>query len=108
MRSFLVSLALTALSASSVAAFSSPVPAFTRSTAVVGVSVSLQQANRLNEIDTMCIMNIAEYCATEDCSLEDREALTARVQEQRDIIAQELHEMEEVLDHLKNGVNGVA
>jgi len=96
---------LLALAAPSVAAFSSPSLAFKR--AVVGTmlptaatSTSLQ-ATKLNDIDTMCIMNIAEYCSSEECSLDDREALLARVEEQRDILSAQVDDMNTIIDHIK-------
>ncbi len=49
----------------------------------------------------MCIMNTASYCIDEECNVEDEEALTARLQEQRDILALRIAEMETMTRRLQ-------
>lgn len=47
-------------------------------------SREIHQVSRpaLSEIDTLCLMNTAAFCAEEGCDLEDEEAIVARLQEQ--------------------------
>jgi hypothetical protein len=90
--------ALNTLTSVAAFAFSSPALTFKRST-----STSIHAtSNPLNDIDTMCMMNIAEFCATEECSLDDREALIARLVEQRNLHTGLVNDLDEVLLHLKS------
>jgi hypothetical protein len=79
-------------------AFSSPALTFKRSTSTSIHATSFP----LNDIDTMCIMNIAEFCASEECSLDDREALIARIEEQRDLHTGIVNDLDEALRHLNS------
>jgi hypothetical protein len=46
----------------------------------------------MNDIDTMCTVNLAEYCAQESCSLDDVDALVNRLEQQSQALVVSLEE----------------
>jgi len=65
---------------------------------------------KLNDIDLMAIKNVAEMClhsedfspSTEgDCDLEEHEALVNQLREQRNILAAQVKEINELISELK-------
>mmetsp|Transcript_7580 Transcript_7580/g.9342 ORF Transcript_7580/g.9342 Transcript_7580/m.9342 type:complete len:144 (+) Transcript_7580:56-487(+) len=51
---------------------------------------ALFSKHQLSEIDSMCLMNTAEYCAEGECSLDDVEALLNQLQDQADIFSERI------------------
>lgn len=50
-------------------------------------------ATPMNEVDSMCLENVAEYCVqSEDCSLEDKEAISNTLLTQMDSLSNRLVE----------------
>eukprot|EP01083_Nonionella_stella_P145576 456467_1 len=73
---------------------------------------SSSQSSILTDMDLMCIANAADLCtrididlnlSSDDCDLEEREALLNRFEEQEDILAERLAMMQVLTHHLKNG-----
>ena len=56
----------------------------------------------LNQIDEMCIENVAEFCLHESCDVEEYEALVNQLEEQRDHFIRHIATVETLLLHLKN------
>jgi hypothetical protein len=55
-------------------------------------------------MDIMCIMNAADLCSYYDeCSIEEREALLNRLEEQTDILSERIAMMTCLVKHLKTG-----
>mmetsp|Transcript_25206 Transcript_25206/g.37115 ORF Transcript_25206/g.37115 Transcript_25206/m.37115 type:complete len:138 (-) Transcript_25206:273-686(-) len=55
---------------------------------------------QLSEIDAMCVMNTATYCIDGECSLEDVDALINQLEDQRDILSQQLDNLNVFLEDL--------
>ena len=64
-------------------------------------------STKLNDIDEMCIENVAELCLQADaalaseCDLEEQEALVNQLQDQRDLLATHVERIENLLHRLK-------
>lgn len=64
-------------------------------------------ANKLNDVDEMCIENVAELCLQADaalaseCNLEEQEALVNQLEDQRDLLATHVERIENLLHRLK-------
>ena len=55
-------------------------------------------------MDIMCIMNAADLCSYYDeCSIDEREALLNRLEEQTDILSERIAMMTCLTKHLKTG-----
>eukprot|EP01083_Nonionella_stella_P082654 228175_1 len=62
----------------------------------------------MSDMDSMCIANAANVCSHYDqCDVEEREAMINRFEEQKDLLARRLAEMESLSRHLKTGDHGV-
>jgi hypothetical protein len=62
----------------------------------------IHQGKLLNEIDTMCIMNVANYCSTTaECSFEDKAALVNRFVEQSQILEGRLADVQSIARQLR-------
>jgi len=57
---------------------------------------------QLSEIDSMCILNTAEFCLDNECLVDDVSALLNQLQDQRDILTKQLDTLNNFL--VKMGV----
>lgn len=63
-----------------------------------------EKREALSDMDIMCIMNAADLCSYYDeCSIEEREALLNRLEEQTDILSERIAMMTCLVKHLKTG-----
>ena len=97
----LLTLALLFASTAPGAAFLTPISSTRAGSAIVG-------ATKLNDIDEMCIENVAELCLraeeslAEECDLEEHQALVNQLEIQKDLLQQHLDHMDNLLHRLKN------
>lgn len=55
----------------------------------------------LNEVDEMCIENVAEFCLNEACDIEEYEALINQLQDQRDLMTEHVAKVTSLLARLQ-------
>ena len=81
--------------------WSTPAAAFVVMTHPSITSSSLLHQH-LNEIDEMCIENVANLCLTDlECDLEEYDALLNSLEEQRDLHQERVEALNRVLDQLR-------
>uniref|UniRef100_A0A7S1Z6Z4 Uncharacterized protein n=1 Tax=Trieres chinensis TaxID=1514140 RepID=A0A7S1Z6Z4_TRICV len=62
----------------------------------------LRSRVELSNVDEMCIENVAEFCLTESCELEEYEALINQLQDQRDLISEHVSKIDGLLAKLRD------
>lgn len=63
---------------------------------------AVASAAELNQIDEMCIENVAEYCLEEQCDVEEYEALINQLEEQQAHFENHVRRVEGLLFDLKH------
>jgi len=61
----------------------------------------IRTSNRMSDIDRLCIENAASFCVTEECSMDDKEAIVNRLTEESHIVQYDLTDMLILIKRLK-------
>jgi hypothetical protein len=107
MKFFYLFAASTALLSQNCAAFVVPTGISTSGVSS-GIAISPQMSRKLNDVDEMCIENVAELClqadellASTECDMEEYEALLNQLQDQRALLVAQVERIDNLVHRMK-------